>query len=152
MTFKHSKAALAASILALGLAPPALAQTTGGSSSGQEGRGVSASTWGEGSQTPDSVEVRGGGEATAEDGTARTDSRARVNKNRAMQHSRARARTDDERARSRTHTVVRRDGTIRSRSSSMYRQKGERPVRDREFTITHPDGTVETRGRPQRDD
>jgi hypothetical protein len=55
-----------------------------------------------------------------------------------MQRSTATARDEDERARSRTHTVVRQGEVVRSRTSSMYKQRGERPVRQVETTGTQP--------------
>jgi hypothetical protein len=131
--------------LALGVTP-ALAQQTapqptkGGSQSSTPTTGdVSASTYGSGTSTPDSVAVSGGGTANAGNGgTASTDSTARFNENTARQRSVATARDDDERARSRTTTRVQRDGDVRSKSMSIYKQRGEKPVIDRQSTTTPP--------------
>lgn len=130
--------------LALVTGASALAQNapiSGGSSAGADGRGVSASTYGSGTTDANSVGVSGGGAATADGGTAKTRSQARMNDRRAMQRSSATARTDDERARSRTMTSVRKDDEVRSRSMAIYKERGERPVIDRECTITTADGT-----------
>ena len=142
------KTAAAAAALTAGLlaAPMVLAQqpVTGGTEGGVRGRDVSASTYGNGSTDGSSLGVGGGGEATAEDGSAGTDSRARLNHRRAMQQSTAVARTEDERARSRTRTVVRNGGEIRSRTTSMYRDReaGGPPVRETVCSRTAADGTV----------
>ncbi|MXP41500.1 hypothetical protein GRI75_07565 [Altererythrobacter soli] len=94
---------------------------------------VAASTYGSGTSTPDSVAVSGGGQATAENGgTATSESRARFNNNNAHQRSVAAARDDDERARSTTMTRVRKDGEVSSRSMSIYKQRGEKPVIERD--------------------
>lgn len=129
--------------LALAIAAPSLAQNApiaGGSSAGVDGRGVSASTYGTGATDANSIGVAGGGAATAEGGTAETRSQARMNDRRAMQRSTATARTDDERARSRTMTTVRKDDEVRSRSMAIYKERGERPVIERECTITTAEG------------
>jgi hypothetical protein len=139
--FRSTATALAAAGLLLG--PPALAQTiSGGSAGGVQGQGVSASTYGAGQTDGQSIGVQGGGEATAVDGSARTDSTAKVNERRAIQRSVATARDDDERARSRTQTVVRQGEVVRSRTMSMYKEKGEKPVREHTYSVTTPEGTV----------
>ena len=69
-------------------------------------------------------------------GTATTDSRAKFNENMARQRSVATARDDDERARSMTNTHVRKDGQVRSRSMSIYKERGEKPVIDRQTTTS----------------
>lgn len=138
---RTASAALAAS--ALLLTSPAMAQSvSGGTAGGVQGAGVSASTYGAGQTDGQSIGIQGGGEATAVDGTARTDSSAKVNERRAMQRSVATARDDDERARSRTRTVVRQGEEVRSRTMSMYKQKGEKPVRESTYSVTTPDGEV----------
>lgn len=137
---QSAAAALAASGLLLGA--PAYAQISGGTAGGVQGDGVSASTYGAGQTDGQSIGVQGGGEATAVDGSVRTDSKAKVNERRAMQRSVASARDDDERARSRTHTVVRQGEVVRSRTMSMYKQKGEKPVREHTYSVTTPEGTV----------
>lgn len=140
----------AALALLLSASAPGLAgaQTiSGGSSGGVSGQGVSASTYGSGERTTtadgSSIGIEGGGGATAIDGTASTDSRAKLNDQRAMQRSVARAQDDDERARSTTRTMVNPSG-VRSRTSSFYREQGEKPVRETVITRTAPDGTTTT--------
>jgi hypothetical protein len=138
---RTTSAALAASTLLL--AAPAIAQSvSGGTSGGVQGDGVSASTYGAGQTDGQSIGIQGGGQATAVDGTASTDSSAKVNERRAMQRSVATARDDDERARSRTRTTVRQGDVVRSRTTSMYKQKGEKPVRESTYSVTTPDGEV----------
>ncbi|WP_125445795.1 MULTISPECIES: hypothetical protein [Sphingobium] len=112
--------------------------TTAGSQSSTPSTGdVSAGTYGSGSTDPNSVGVSGGGNATAADGgTATTDSRAKFNDNMARQRSVATARDEDERARSMTNTHVRKDGQVRSRSMSIYKEKGEKPIIDRQTTTS----------------
>lgn len=62
-----------------------------------------------------------------------------------MQQSRATARTDDEVARSRTRTVVRNGEDVRSRTTSMYRDReGGRPERESVCTRSTPEATVTT--------
>lgn len=143
ITFKSALTFTTAAVLA---ASAASAQTqqpiTGGSSGSVEGPGVSASTYGDGQTDGQSLGVNGGGAATAEDGTASTRSDAKLNERRAMQRSVATARTDEERARSRTRTVVRNGEEVRSRTMSIYKKKGERPVREHSYTVTDADGTV----------
>ncbi|WP_022681871.1 hypothetical protein [Sphingobium bisphenolivorans] len=116
----------------------ASAQTTAGSQSSTPTTGnVSAGTYGSGTTDANSVGVSGGGTATAADGgTATTDSRAKFNENMARQRSVATARNDDERARSMTNTHVRKDGQVRSRSMSIYKEKGEKPVIDRQTSVS----------------
>jgi hypothetical protein len=151
MILRPSSRPLAAGALcaALALSGPSLAQTiSGGTSGGVSGAGVSASTYGSGTMTntPDrtAVGVEGGGAATAVDGVARTDSKANVRDDRGMQRSTASARTEDERARSTTHTIVNPSG-VRSRTSSFYREQGSKPVHETTTTRVAPDGTVTTR-------
>lgn len=136
-----------AAAFALTLAASGHAQEpiSGGSSGGVEGRDVSASTYGNGTTTDRSVGVSGGGTATAEGGTATTRSDAKFNDRRAMQRSVASARTEDERARSRTRTTVRKGDEVRSRTMSIYKERGEKPVIERDHTVTNADGTVAKR-------
>lgn len=114
------------------------AQQTAQSSSSTPTTGdVSASTRGGGTSTPDSVNVTGGADAAATNGGAvTTDSRAKFNDNNAHQRSVATARDDDERARSMTNTHVRKDGQVRSRSMSIYKERGEKPVIDRQTSVS----------------
>lgn len=133
--------------LAAALPGIAGAQVTGGSQSSTPTTGdVSAGPYGSGTTDANSVGVSGGGAATAANGgTATTDSRAKLNPNAAHQRSVATARDEDERARSMTNTHVRKDGDVRSRSMSIYKERGEKPVIDRESTVTNADGTTTTR-------
>ncbi len=135
---------MAVSALAIALAAPAAAQVvSGGTSGGVQGEDVSASTCGEGTTDGTSTSVSGCADAEARNGgTVSTGTKANVNDRRAMQRSNATARDEDERARSRTHTVVRQGEVVRSRTSSMYKQKGERPVREVISTRTNPQGTT----------
>lgn len=138
--------AIAASALSLGAVGAVGAQSVqGGSSGGIQGRDVSAGTYGTGqyTRTPDGSNIGVGGGGTAEalnGGTAETRSDAKLNERRAMQRSVATARDEDERARSRTRTVVKED-EVRSRTMTRYKQRGEKPVRTMESTVTTPDGT-----------
>lgn len=117
-----------------------IAQTTAGSATSTPTTGdVSAGTYGSGTSDADSVGVSGGGSATAaEGGTAQTDSSARFNKNNAMQRSTASAKDEDERARSRTMTHARKDGAVRSKSMSIYKERGEKPVITRDSSTSSP--------------
>jgi hypothetical protein len=141
MLIFSTRGALVASALsfaALGLAAPATAQQrsqqppiTSGTSGGVSGDDVSASTCGQGTTDGTSMTVSGCADAEARNGgTAATSTRAQTNDHRAMQRSMATARDEDERARSRTHTVVRNGEVVRSRTQSMYKQRGEPPVRE----------------------
>lgn len=128
----RNKILTATAMVAL-LSAPALAQRSGGTSGRTSGQDVNAGTSGYGSTDGSSITVGGTADGEARDGgTASTRTRAKVNHRRGMQHSTATARDDDERARSRTHTVVLPNGMVRSRTSTMYKQKGERPVRTNE--------------------
>lgn len=98
--------------------------TAGTTSSGVSGDGV--------------VGVDGTADAAAANGgTASTDANARFNtqNNTARQRSSATARDDDERARSRATTNVTPNGDVRSRSMTIYKQRGEKPVISRERTV-----------------
>ena len=136
------KIALAASALAIGV--PAGAQVvSGGTEGGVRGEDVSASTCGYGSTDGSSNTVGGCADAEARDGgTATTSTQAKTNERRAMQRSVANARDEDERARSRTHTVVRDGEVVRSRTMSMYKMKGEKPVREVVSSKSTPQGTT----------
>jgi len=136
-------ALLAASALAIGLPGLAVAQTVqGGTSGGLSGPGVGASTYGSGYTDGTAIGVTGGGEATAGDGTATTRSTAKLNEQRAMQRSVATARDEDERARSRTHTIVRQGEVVRSRTTSSYKARGEKPQHETVTTVVKPDGAA----------
>lgn len=148
MTYRTRLTAASAALIMTLSAPLAIAQDrpiSGGSSGGVQGNGVSASTYGQGTTDGSAIGVTGGGEATAVDGRAGTRSTARLNDRRAMQRSTAYARTDDEMARSRTRTVVRDGEDVRSRTTSMYRDRdGGPPVRTSECTRSTAEGTVTT--------
>ena len=140
--------AASAALALMVAAPAAIAQDrtiSGGTSGSVEGRGVSASSSGSGATDGSALGVTGSGEASAIDGRAGTRSTARMNDRRAMQNSTAYARTDDEMARSRTRTIVRNGEEVRSRTSSMYRDRdGGPPVRERECTVATATGTTTT--------
>jgi hypothetical protein len=152
MTSRKIPAAFAASSLAISMLAfsPGLsaAQTLqGGTSGGLSGPGVGASTYGSGQTDGSSIGVTGGGAASAADGAATTRSDAKLNERRAMQRSVATARDEDERARSRTRTVVRQGEEVRSRTTSTYKARGEKPERETVFTVVKPDGTTTTTSR-----
>jgi hypothetical protein len=141
------KAALAASTLALSafaFAAPASAQVvSGGTQGGVTGRDVSASTCGQGSTDGSSITVGGCADAEARNGgTVDTNTRARTNERMGMQRSTATARDEDERARSRTMTKVRQGEVVRSRTMSMYKARGEKPVREVVSTKATPQKTT----------
>jgi hypothetical protein len=134
MSAYRLRAAFAASTLAIaafGLAPAAAQVVSGGTQGGVSGQDVDASTCGYGSTDSSSVTVGGCADAEARNGgTADTSTRAKTNSRMGMQRSVATARDEDERARSRTMTKVRQGEVVRSRTMSMYKQRGERPVRE----------------------
>ena len=125
-------------LAALLMAGPAVAQNTAGSSASTPTTGdVSAGTYGSGTSDANRVGVSGGGEAeAAAGGTATTDSSAKLNKNMARQRSVATARDEDERARSRTTTMAKKDGDVRSKSMSIYKESGEKPVITRDSSTS----------------
>lgn len=135
MSAYRIKAALAASTLTLSvfaLTAPTQAQVvTGGTKGGVTGQDVSASTCGQGTTDGTSITVSGCADAEARNGgTVNTNTRAKTNERMGMQRSIATARDEDERARSRTMTKVRQGEVVRSRTMSMYKQRGEKPVRE----------------------
>ena len=146
---RNTRAALAATALAASMAvvpAAALAQagqqprttTQTGTSGGIDGRNVSVSTYGSGESRPTGTTVDGGGDATAVDGSASTQTNARANERRAMQRSVATATSEDARARSRTHTMVLPNQTVRSTTTTMYKERGEQPVRETERSVVRP--------------
>lgn len=144
MIRQNITAALAASALLLG-AVSASAQVQGGTAGGVQGRDVAVSTYGTGTVTQNGVGVTGGGQAQAVDGAASTRSDASFTERRARQRSVAEARTEEERARSRTRTNANlKKETVRSRTTSMYKADGKRPVRETVRTVTTPEGTTTT--------
>ena len=144
MTAYHTRIALAVSALAFA-APVSAQVVSGGTSGGVDGRDVSASTCGQGTTDATGVAVAGCAEAEARNGgTADTSTRARANTRQAMQRSVATARDEDERARSRTQTQVRQGDVVRSRTQSIYHERGERPVIERSTNTTTANGTTAT--------
>jgi hypothetical protein len=143
-----AKAAVAASVLALAaMAAPAAAQTvSGGTSGGTPQTGdVSASTCGQGSTDGSGVAVSGCADAQARNGgTADTSVQAKANERMARQRSVATASDADERARSRTQTMVRQGEVVRSRTQSIYHQRGQKPVIQRSTTTSTPQGSSTT--------
>lgn len=144
MTAYPINTVLAASALALSvLASPAAAQVVSGGTTGTaQGTDVSATTCGNGTTTPNSIEVSGCAEATATNGTTSTTNRARVNERVGMQRSTAIARDEDERARSMTRTRVRQGEVVNSRTMSIYKERGERPVREVTSVKATPQATT----------
>lgn len=134
---KFSAFCISAALLAGAGAASAQTTTAGSQSTTPTTGDVSASTYGSGTTDANSVGVSGGGGATAaQGGTASTDSTAKFNNNMARQRSVATARDEDERARSMTNTHVRKDGQVRSRSMSIYKERGEKPVIDRQTSVS----------------
>jgi hypothetical protein len=147
LAFK-AKAVLAASTLALSAfaVPAAAQQVKTGTSGTAQGTDVSASTCGYGSTTATGVHVEGCADASATNGgTVNTSNVARANERMGMQRSRATAVDDDERARSMTHTRVRAGEVVSSRTMTMYKQQGERPVRDVITSTATPKTTATTK-------
>ena len=150
MSAYKAKAALAASTLAFcAFAVPAAAQVTTGTSGTAQGTDVRAQTCGQGTTTATSVEVSGCADATAANGgTVTTSNVAKANERTGMQRSRATAVDEDERARAVTDTRVRQGEVVRSRTMTMYKQKGERPVREVTTSTATPQTTT-TKKKPQ---
>lgn len=148
MNTNQTRAAVCAvAIFAFGATPLAAQTVQGGTSGGITQGDLSVGTSGSGTvtTTPDgrSIGISGGGTATAADGgTASTESAARLNERRAMQRSTAQARDEDERATSRTRTMVTPQDTVRSRTVTRYKERGEAPVREMTTTVTTPEGTT----------
>lgn len=147
---RTAKTALTASLLALpafALAPAASAQVvSGGTSDSVSGDNVSVGTCGNGNTTGSSIDVSGCADAAAtQGGIVNTRTKAKVNAHHGMQHSMARARDDDEHAHSMTLTNVRPGKGVRSRTITIYKQKGEKPVHRVVTTNSTPDGTKSKR-------
>lgn len=150
MKIYRRTAAIAASTLALIAFAPASGQTTQTGTSGTaQGTDVRATTCGEGSTNQTTVTVSGCAEAEAlNGGTVNTSNTAKANERMGMQRSRATATDDDERARSMTHTQVRQGEVVRSRTMTMYKQRGEKPVREVISSTARPQTTT-TKKKPQ---
>ncbi len=154
----HLKKALTASTIALSLAcapatlagpkkpkqsqPAATTTTTGGTHGGVTGDNLSVGTSGTGAVIPGGTAVSGTADATAEDGTVNTRIDAKSTEKRSRLRATAAARTEEERARSRTQTNVMPNQTIRSRTTTMYKEQGSKPVRETVTTIVCADGRV----------
>ena len=126
------------------LTVPAAGQVVrGGTSGSYDGRDVSVGSSGYGATDGSSINVGGTADAEVRDGgVVRTGVRSRTNSQVGMTRSMARARDEDERAFSRTRTIVRNGETVRSRTHTMYKVRGEAPVH--EFVT---DGQTRRRGR-----
>lgn len=143
--------ATALALSAFALAPAGAQTVSTGTSGTASGQDVTASTCGYGTTDSTSVGVGGCADAEARNGgTVNTSTNAQTNDRRAMQHSRATAVDDDERARSRTHTIVRQGEVVRSRTMSKYKQRGQRPVITRETSTATPSGTTTTSTPPKK--
>lgn len=132
--------AITVSALAFVLPGAAMAQEPTTTSAGTPTTGdVSASTSGSAEGTSDSVEVGGTADAAAADGgTAETEASARFNDHMANQRSTATASDEDERARSTSRSHASTTGADVSHSTSIYKQRGEKPVVTREHSVTTP--------------
>lgn len=125
---------------ALLIASPGLAQTrSGGAGTSSPTTGdVSTGTSSSGTSGNGAVGVSGTADAAAANGgTIATNADARFNteNNTARQRSTATASDADERARSRSMTNVTPKGDVRSRSMTIYKQQGSKPVITRERTV-----------------
>lgn len=153
MIIRQTRAVALASALALSTLSmsPALAQTAQGGAASGISRGdlsVGTSSSGQATTTPDgrAVGVTGSADAAAANGgQVATDTAARLNERRAMQSSTATARDEDERATSRSRTIVTPNDMVRSRSMTRYKERGAPPVRETTTTVTRPDGTTTTK-------
>lgn len=132
--------AIAASAIAFVLPAALTAQEPTTTSAGTPTTGdVSASTSGSAEGTEDSVEVGGTADAAAADGgTAETDASAKFNDHMANQRSTATASDEDERARSMSRSHASTTGADVSHSTSIYKQRGEKPVVTQEHSVTTP--------------
>ena len=125
------------------LAAPAGGQVSGGTCGSHDGRDISVGSCGYGSTDGSSINVGGTADAEVRNGgVVRTGVRSRTNSQVGMSRSMARARDEDERAFSRTRTIVRNGEMVRSRTHTMYKVRGEAPVH--EFVT---DGQTRRRGR-----
>ena len=128
---------LAPAILLAGTAQAQVNSGGAGTSSPTTGD-VTAGTTSSGTSGEGAVGVQGTADAAAANGgTATTDASARFNteNNTARQRSTATARDDDERARSRASTNLTPNGDVRSRSMTIYKERGSKPVISRERTV-----------------
>jgi hypothetical protein len=118
--------------LAAALAAPATGQVVRGGTSGSvNGNDISVGSSGYGSTDGSFINVGGTADAEARDGgVVRTRVRGRTGPVIGQLRSFGSARDEDERAFSRTRTVVRNGETVRSRTHNMYRQRGSPPVHE----------------------
>lgn len=118
--------------LAAALAAPATGQVIRGGTSGSvRGNDISVGSSGYGSTDGSFINTGGAADAEARDGgVVRTGVRSRTNPVVGRTRSFATARDEDERAFSRTRTIVRNGETVRSRTHNMYRERGSPPVHE----------------------
>ena len=133
--------------LAAALAAPATGQVVSGGTSGSyRGNDISVGSSGYGSTDGSYINTGGTADAEAADGgVVRTRVRSRTNPVIGQTRSFSSARDDDERAFSRTHTIVRNGETVRSRTHTMYRERGSPPVH--EFSTDQQPSRRSRRGR-----
>ena len=117
---------------AAALAAPATGQVVSGGTSGSyDGDNISVGSSGYGSTDGNYINVGGTADAEARDGgVVRTRVRGRTGPVIGVNRSFSTARDEDERAFSRTRTIVRNGETVRSRTHTMYHQRGEAPVHE----------------------
>jgi hypothetical protein len=125
---------------ALLIASPGFAQTKSGSAgtSSPTTGDISVGTTTGGTSGNGTVGVDGTADATAANGgtvSTQADARFNTENNTARQRSLATARDEDERARSRASTKVTPNGDVRSRSMTIYKERGSKPVITRERTV-----------------
>ena len=128
---------LAPALLVVGVAQAQTNTGSAGTSSPTTGD-IRAGTSSSGTSSPGTVGVSGTADASASNGgtaTTRGDARFNTENNTARQRSTATARDDDERARSRSSTNVNPRGDVRSRSMTIYKERGSKPVITRESTV-----------------
>ena len=118
--------------VAAALAGPATGQVVSGGTSGTaSGNDVSAGSSGYGSTDGSYINVGGTADAEAANGgVVRTGVRGRTGPVVGVNRSFSSARDEDERAFSRTRTIVRNGETVRSRTHTFYHQRGEAPVHE----------------------
>ena len=133
--------------IAAALAAPATGQIVSGGTRGSvAGDDISVGSSGYGSTDGRYINVGGTADAEVTDGgVVRTRVGGRTGPHVGQLRSFGSARDEDERAYSRTHTIVRNGETVRSRTHTMYRQRGERPVH--EFITDQQPSRRQRRGR-----
>ena len=128
----------AGTAFAAALAAPAAGQVVSGGTSGSyNGEDISVGSSGYGSTDGNYINVGGTADAeVANGGEVRTRVRGRTGPVIGVNRSFSTARDDDERAFSRTRTIVRNGETVRSRTHTMYHERGSPPVH--EFVTDQP--------------